>query len=98
MARKRLAALGALAFSTGACAASQYARFEDEGARLLLTTLAGEAGLRLANPEVISGRLDAVYGNEAASTLFARFAGRMGYEMHVDGDQVWLQRSSTARA
>lgn len=96
MTRRRLAALGAIAFSTGAVAAPVHASFSDGGARVLLTTLAAEAGLRLANPEVIEGRLHAVFADEEAGTLLARFAARMGYRLQVEDGEAWLHRDPAA--
>jgi hypothetical protein len=90
---RKIVAIGALALTggTGGASPASHASFHDEGARIVLTTLAGEGGLRIANPEVIAGRLDAVFADETASTLFLRFVRRMGYEPRIAGREVWLQ-------
>jgi hypothetical protein len=96
---RTLAALGALALSSAAGAECNtlQATFENEGTRVVLTTIAGEAGLRIANPEVITGKLDAVFEDEPPAQLFPRFAWLLGYELRIRGDEVWLHPADDAR-
>ena len=91
---RRLATLCCIAASGAASANGNpmVARFEDEGARIALTTIEGEAGLRIANPETIRGTLTAEFDGAQAANLFPKLAWQMGYELRVRGDEVWLHK------
>jgi hypothetical protein len=94
---RRLATLCAFAASGAASAHGNpmVATFQDEGARIALTTIAGEAGLRIANPEAIRGTLRARFDDAQPASLFPKLAWQMGYELRIRGDEVWLHRMET---
>lgn len=86
-------ALCALAMSGSAAAEcdTMNARFENESTRVVLTTIAGEAGWRIANPEVITGTLNAELQDFEPARLFPKLAASLGYQVRFQGDRVWLE-------
>ncbi len=63
------------------------ATFEHADARAALVALAEDAGYRIVNPEVITGRVDAELEGDAQKAFFG-LAVAMGYAVRVEGYDV----------
>lgn len=67
------------------------ATFERADARAALVALAEDAGYRIVNPEVITGRVDAELEGMDAQEAFFGLAGAMGYAVRVEGYDVTVR-------
>jgi hypothetical protein len=71
------------------------ATFEDVPARAALVALAADAGYRIANPDVVTGRIDVRLQEMNPHQAFLHLSRALGYVLTIRGRDVTLRSTPT---